>query len=367
MATNMTKSQQILDIRDSDFDIWIQNNYLSITLKFHWKKIGGSHEQKLLFELVYLQQGDYSDIGHCLFIATRLNCILLDINFLESLGNYDQHWNIWTFGNKKFKKKAIQHKKSAVCLNIHGLGNRLVGRWNRLCLIQLSHLNEFSRILEFGRLHFGLVKSHKFSRSSSNSSRWNVLKLIIMHYKMCYCKYLTTTYRGKQISGRLSGIGRIVSSQIESHALDIFRFSNLNRWIMASSNLSRCFYYKIDWLEVNRIPIHISCNTMSNYIQSLGFMFAEITLIWIQFVPRAAHRTTELIYFLVNSMQHIHFWLDRNNQANRVVDAYYVLKCKMKCSEVNLMGSLTDVLSKASELVADEHMELSDEQRGSNE
>jgi hypothetical protein len=96
-------------------------------------------------------------------------------------------------------------------------------------------------------------------------------------------------------------------------------------------------------------------------------MFAEITLIWIQFVPRAAHRTTELINFLVSSMQHIHFWLDRNNQANRVVDAYYVLKCKMKCSEVNLMGSLTDVLSKASELVADDHMELSDEQRGSNE
>ena len=367
MATNMTKSQQILDIRDSDFDIWIQNNYLSITLKFHWEKIGSSHEQKLLFELIYLQQGDYSDIGHCLFIATRLNSILLGINFLESLGNYDQHWNIWTFGNKKFKKKSIQHKKSAVCLSIHGLGNRLVGRWNRLCLIQLIHLNEFSRILEFGRLHFGLVKSHKFSRSSSNSSRWNDFKLMLMHYKMCYCKYSANTYRGKQSSGRLSGIGRIVSSQIESHALDISRFSNLNLWIMASSNLIRLSYYKSDWLEVNRIPIHISCNTMSNYIQSLGLMFIEITLIWIQFVPRVVYRLPEMTNFLVSSRQHIHFWLDRNKQANRVVDAYYVLKCKMKGSEVNLMGSLTDVWAKASELVADEHMELSDEQLGSNE
>ena len=239
MATKMTKSQQVLDIRDSDFDIWIQNNYLSITLKFHWKTVGSSHEQKLLFELIDLQQGDYSDIGHSVLIATTLIWNLLDINFLESLGNYDQHWNIWTFGNKKFKKKSIHHKKSAVCLSIYGLGNNLVGRWNRFCLIQRIHLNEFSRILEFGRLHFGLMKSLKFSRSSSNLLRWNVLKLMIMRYKMFYYKYPANTYRGKQISGRLSGIGSTVSSQIESHALDISRFSNLNRWIIASSNLTR--------------------------------------------------------------------------------------------------------------------------------
>ena len=84
MSTRMTKSHDVLDIKDSDYVGWIRNNYLNTPVKFHWKTTGGTKIRNLTFECFDRHIVDQLETGDKSLTARDLHNKLLDNNFLQS-------------------------------------------------------------------------------------------------------------------------------------------------------------------------------------------------------------------------------------------------------------------------------------------
>ena len=160
MDIQMTKSQLILNIMDSDNVLWIRNNWVNVPSKFHWKTTGCSQERKFKFhELLDLPTGESSDNGHSSFILTGLYWQLANITLLEFTGFYYYHWNIWTFGNKKFRKKSKKKRIQSSLYDIHAWRNKFSGKW--------ISLNGYRTNLNIIHFRISKVDLEKFKLSGS--------------------------------------------------------------------------------------------------------------------------------------------------------------------------------------------------------
>ena len=109
MGSLRSKSHVIVHHRDPFFVIWIRNNYINPHLNFHWKVIGGSQVQNLLLNDQQINSDNSQQVHRLsLFVHGHINCPSYSLHLVKNLFN---QWNIWTFGNMKFRKKINTFRK----------------------------------------------------------------------------------------------------------------------------------------------------------------------------------------------------------------------------------------------------------------
>ena len=385
MDIRMTKSHHVLDIKDSDYVGWIRNNYLNTPVKFHWKTTGGTKIRNLIFDSFDRHIVDQLKTGDSSLTARDLQNNLLDNNFLQS-GNFQLGWNVWIFGNIKFKKKVKTRQYRSNKIRHIALVKFLVGLWighkyphynDSYSPIRTVDKPNFKYNIDNWKQSSGKLIGIKIINECGNFAYYhldfnrinryrNLVSRLPDYYKLSL-RLLSNQISGIELGNQHSYIhGCCINYYSECSLTTIVANSKAN-----STTLTKTVRQSVKTAKADRPPklspqaIDVDTGTsvggydvldvdiedddnesMEEEIDHLDSTIAAVTPVWIS---------------LEGTRARIQLILQRNSQSLGGADTTQAHELAMiQSTEAELINTIRDLREEAREIAAEEHFELLD-------